>query len=162
MFHINSQTSRLAILMVQSRLIYSWPAQAHPSEYCMKQREQSHRYPGTCIRYPPAPTHRLDDSAPAQRPINGAQLANHRTNSLPRPAHDLQHGMFESKGRLDWLFGSQRFGTRLRFALSADTLCCVFLRLPHLESATALPCVAHYPCRVTVRCGGMPGECFVS
>jgi hypothetical protein len=86
-----------------------------------------YRSPGTCIRCPPAPTHRLDDSAPAQRPINGAQLANHRTNSLPRPAHDLQHGMFESKGRLDWLFGSQRFGTRLRFALSADTLCCVFL-----------------------------------
>jgi len=97
-----------------------------------------------------------------QRPMNGAQLANQLLIFLPPPAHDLQHGMFESKGRLDWLFGSacvhQRLGTRLRFALSADTLC----RLPRMESCrcSALRCALS--CRVTVRCGGMPGDCFVS
>ena len=46
------------------------------------------------------------------------------------------------------------FGTRLRFALSADTLRCVFLGawvFLSLESATALPCVAHY--HAVLRCG---------
>jgi len=116
--------------------------------------------PGTCIRRSPVPS---IDWLTALEP-NAQWRAVREPPTLPPPTglHYLSSHlmtcrlMFERRGALDWLFGlrcvQQRFGPRLRFESSADTLCRVFLVF--LSWRVRPLCLALCTiCRVTVRCG---------